>query len=868
MHSIAALAGLAVGWAAVASAAEPTQAPDVVQVLSTATAWRFHVTYRRPVVGTARRAELAPKPPLRPWQQGGARWVRWGEDLSPPLPHGDWTAVDYDDSGWPRSVGALFGGFGEGRYSEPALICVRARFGVTDPGAVEGMRLALQYRGGAVVYLNGTEIARKHLPAGPISLLSLAEDYPLAAYVAPDGKTVLQRLPYNPPAELLQRFRARIRELTIDVPTRTLRKGTNVLAVELHRTAIRADLPAPLRDPWDTVGLCDLKLSVDPAAARAVQPNTAPPAGLQVWTAEAMLPVGCPVDWGDPFEPLGPIRLLAPRNGVASGQVVVSAKVVLPKLAGQAMPVPFAGLSARVGQLTSDDGSAIRLREANIRYARLPPAEWPDRRHGGDRKKRRRWDFVPLERCPADGEAVQPIWLTVKVPANAHPGVYRGTLTIEGLADPAPVPVELTVYNWTIADPGRWKTCVNLLQSPQSVAGYYKVSLWSDEHFRLLESSLRYMGECGNDVLGVGAVARNVFGNDPLILFRKEDGRYVPDLKFLERYLTLYNRCAGRPQFLSIQVWSYGMYLRGAGRDGGKEEWRSKTMPIGELRGDEVVTVDAPIYGEPGTERQWRAAMDGVCAIVEKLGWGRECILLGTSGDCWVGPLTVAFFRKIAPYARWRAITHGSGVPKWGPTPADRTQPNGMLVGYLELARRISSRRHKSQEVPITCNSRDCTGTDPFQYRALPTVNVGAANFDGFCWKGLDYWTHEGPDGKKRSALNTYVHFGNMVGSTPRTITLPGASGAVATVQYEMLREGIQDCEALILIRDALADDRIRGKLGDELIQQAEEVLADLLALLEAGARYNPHGGGDVRHQVGRLYATAAKVTSAMLRPR
>jgi len=224
----------------------------------------------------------------------------------------------------------------------------------------------------------------------------------------------------------------------------------------------------------------------------------------------------------------------------------------------------------------------------------------------------------------------------------------------------------------------------------------------------------------------------------------------------------------------------------------------------------------------------------------------------------------VAFFRKIAPYARWRAITHGSGVPRWGPGEAERTQPNGMVVGYCELVRRITNFRHTAPAMPVTCSSRDCVRSDPFQFRSLPGVNVLSANFSGFCWKGMDYWTYLRPDGTRRSALNADVHFGNIVGGTPRAILQPGPDGAVATGQYEMLREGIQDCQAMLILRNALNDAGRRARLGDDLARRCRGALADVLALLETGHRYRPGGGGDVRRHVERLYAAAAAVTAAL----
>jgi hypothetical protein len=375
-----------------------------------------------------------------------------------------------------------------------------------------------------------------------------------------------------------------------------------------------------------------------------------------------------------------------------------------------------------------------------------------------------------------------------------------------------------------------------------------------------MEKSFHLMGESGNDVLGISAVGKNVFGNDPVIVFRRVGDRYEPVFRFLERYLRLYDRHAGEPRFLSLHVWSYGMYQRGRGRDGGKAEKRARVIPIVEIREDSLVPAEIPIFGEPGTEELWRKVMEGLRERVERLGWRKECILLGTSGDGWPSPRTIAFFRKIAPHARWRAITHGNGVPRWGMTAEERTQPNGMVVGYLERVRRIRYGGTHIPGVPVACNSRDMVKADPFQCRALPVVNVIGANYDGFCWKGLDYWTYRTPEGKMMSALNTYCRFGNIVGSTPRTLAAPGPEGAVATVQLENLRHGIQDCEAMFYLRGALEDGRLREKIGEDLARRCRGVINRMRVTLETGSRISPQGGADIRRLTGALYRVASEV--------
>ena len=398
---------------------------------------------------------------------------------------------------------------------------------------------------------------------------------------------------------------------------------------------------------------------------------------------------------------------------------------------------------------------------------------------------------------------------------------------------------------------------VNLLQSPESVAGYYNVPLWSDEHFKLMEKSLALMGAAGNNLLGINTIGKTVFGNDPQVVFRKVGDVYQPDFAYLDRYLELYNKYGGAPRFLAVQVWDYSMYRNGRTRDGGDKEWQADTINAIELRDGKLLPLQLPMHGKPGSEELWKLVMDGINTRVQKLGWKRTKILLGTGGDNWPGPDTVKLFQKVAPYAQWRVITHGGGCPKWGPTEQERTQPNGMVVGFLEMARRTGNLRNWTWEVPVSSNARDHVSANPYDFREMPLLHTERCNFNGFTWKGLDYWSYTAPGGTQRNALTGYLGFGNVVGGTPRAILAPGPDGAVSTVQFEMLREGGQDTAAMIYLHEVI-NDPAKAKLLGVRSTEINKILEDILDTVETGDRIR--GAGDYHAMSQRLYELAAEV--------
>lgn len=93
-----------------------------------------------------------------------------------------WTAAAYDDTSWasgPAELGygdnpATTVSFGPDPDNKHVTTWFRKSFTVADAAAVPALAMNLKRDDGAVVYLNGTEIARSNMPAGTINPSTLA----------------------------------------------------------------------------------------------------------------------------------------------------------------------------------------------------------------------------------------------------------------------------------------------------------------------------------------------------------------------------------------------------------------------------------------------------------------------------------------------------------------------------------------------------------------------------------------------------------------------------------------------------------------------------------------------------------------------
>jgi hypothetical protein len=832
--------GLALGLAATSEAAAAGQT-----VLETDSHWRAFVMCGDPQVPLALLREKDPK------ATAGRGFGVTRELHTPPAPAG-WAAPDFDDAYWRRYPGPFHGRV-NGWYHYRgirALLAVRGRFAVTDPSRVRRLALSLTYRGGVVVYLNGTEVARRDLPEGALTPQTEAAPYPKDAYVDPAGRIVYHR---TDKAAREAAERLRVRSLgPLVLRTEPLRKGVNVLAVEVHRSAFRPEALRWTRRTtlgWSHVGLHSIRLTVD--GEGAIVPNTSRPKGLQVWNQDihAVFDVAA---YGDPNEPLRPIRLAGARNGSYSGQVVVSADT------------PFERLAATMSDLTRADGdgriaaSAVQVRYPQLSALGITADYLPDRRSARSAPA-----FLPLTPTPPGKAAVQPVWITLHVPRDAPAGSYRGTLTVSVKGrSPVVVPVELEVAGWTLPDARGFGTFMGFYQSPESVAMQYKVPLWSERHWALLARSFQWAGYLGSNLLIVPLVCRTQFGNDECMVpwRRRADGTYAFDFTVFDRYLALAAKHC-RLDVISCQVWTpYGGGYHLPHRLPSKPTFVTVVDPKTGRR----EAMKLPAFGTEQSARLWKPYIDAVRARLREQGLEKSMVL-GIHSDSFMTAEVTQQFAQIAPGLPWHKGAHGRGGPRG----------RGFRYAYREYlyvpmtigppAARKSLGWNLPERVVISQRLYD-PWQPPMTIRTLPerALLLGERGAGRMC---LDYW----PVGPDRSN-DGRVLFNRWPDSSScqrrpfiRWLLLPGDDGAIGTIKVEALREGLQVAEVRIFLEKALQ----RGGLPAALAERVRDALDRQAALCRAvhcGGAYGVAEPVRVTRDVGwqglsaKLYQLAAEV--------
>ncbi|HOX08982.1 MAG TPA: DUF6067 family protein, partial [Planctomycetota bacterium] len=521
--------------------AAPAAAESGADVLNMTSYWRWHTGMKPPEYSEG--GKLVPLKPPSVW--GIANVDR----LDSPVPPDDWAGADFDDSSWPRSRLEWCRRPAFSRYST-SRVFFRGKFAVTDPEGAK-LKLSFTYVGGVVVYVNGQELCRASLPSGKLEADAPAEVYPDDAFVGKNGKPIpsadrVKKASGEDKAALEAGIAKRTRTLApVEIPAKLLRKGTNVLAIEVRRAPYHpssltwfAKSGTELGAGWITAGIDGVRLSAGGAGA---VPNTSRPAGLQLWNQDRCDRVAL-ADYGDPNERLQPVRIFGARNGHFCGQLALGSTealtgigVTATALKGAKGEIPAANVAALFGVSNGMRGGPWFLN-----LAAKPPAQVAaDKSFGG---------------------AVQEILLRVRIPKDAAAGAYKGTVTVSASGKQFEVPLEVNVSDWTLPDPTDYRTYVGIYQSPISVAMQYSVQPWSDEHWKLMEKSFELLGRIGNKMINVSVVDETQFGEPEGMInwVKKADGTYDYDFAIFDRYLALATKHCGKLDYVCFQVWHAG----------------------------------------------------------------------------------------------------------------------------------------------------------------------------------------------------------------------------------------------------------------------------------------------------------------------
>lgn len=504
------------------------------------------------------------------------------------------------------------------------------------------------------------------------------------------------------------------------------------------------------------------------ASVHAVAANAAGP--LHVWAVDPHEKI---FRDAKPPENAGPVTLRAARNEYEPGQFVVRSAAPLRQARVELSPLRHSGTSATIPpenvawnfvgfiplKKNTRGSGAIQVRPA--------PCDIPD-------------PLLEDRVMDLAADAAQPVWLTVRVPKDAAPGVYRGEATVVSGDVRATVPLELTVDGFTLPDE-RHLLVTNWFNL-DNIAKAHHAEKWSDVFWTVLERYARDMAAHRQNVILVPWTLVEVA--------READGKLSFDYHRFDRFVELFQR-AGAADRLEIGHVGHG-----------KKGWGSEFVLAS------VCVTDRPSGKQAtlGAEEGLRPLLADLQRHLDERKW-LDKAMIHVADEPIIDNLpswrvAADFVRRAAPRLRRieaiETIDCTGSLEVWVPQ-----------LGHFDRWRTAFEARRGDGEFwyYICCNPYG--SVYPNRFLDLPSSRVRVLhwiNFSeqlaGYLHWGLNFWGAE-PFGTPSDRLppgDTHVLY-------------PGKQGPLDSIRWEIQRESIEDFEYLWLLTAKTAE--VKKRLGE-----------------------------------------------------
>ncbi|GAB3514996.1 DUF4091 domain-containing protein [Emticicia fontis] len=380
---------------------------------------------------------------------------------------------------------------------------------------------------------------------------------------------------------------------------------------------------------------------------------------------------------------------------------------------------------------------------------------------------------VDIKSMQVQKNTTQPVWVSVKVPANTAPGIYSGTITLNANKKHS-LKVALTVVDKTLPPPAEWTYRLDFWQHPFAIARVHKLEPWSDAHFAMMRKYYTMLADAGQKIVTTSIVnepwGHQTYDDFPSLIkwTKKKDGSWTYDYSLFDKYVAFVMSCG-----INKQINCYSMV-----------PWKIAFTYNDEAAGKEAVFTQA--IGTPAYNEFWATMLTDFTRHLKDKGW--------------FGITTIAMDERPMPAMQAVIKLLKTIDPNWKVSLAGdyHAEIENDIYDYCVASRwkypeDVLQKRKQQNKLSTwyTC----CAEKYPNAFTFSPP--------DEMVWMGW-YTAATGMDGYLRWAYNSWPKSpstDSRFTAWPAGDTYQVYPGALSSVRFEKIIEGIQDFEKIRLLR-------------------------------------------------------------------
>ena len=369
---------------------------------------------------------------------------------------------------------------------------------------------------------------------------------------------------------------------------------------------------------------------------------------------------------------------------------------------------------------------------------------------------------------------VQPIWISIQVPANATAGLYTGTVTVKADKNYT-LNLSVKVVNKVLPPPAQWTFNLDLWQHPAAIARVHNVPLWSSAHYARMKPYYTMLAAAGQKNITASIVDEpwnhQTYDDYPGLIkwTKKRDGNWQYDYTLFDKYISFVMDCG-----INRRINCYSMV-----------PWKIAFPYYDEALGKETVFTGK--IGSPEYNAFWKPMLTDFTRHLKAKGWfGITAIAM----DERPMPAMQAVIKLLKEVDKdWKIALAGDYHPEieaeiYDYCIASRWQFPNTTLTQRQQAGKLSTW--------YTC----CTEVYPNGFTFSPPAE--------HVWLGW-YTAAKNMDGYLRWAYNSWPKTplqDSRFTAWPAGDTYQVYPGPLSSIRFEKLVEGIQDFEKIRILKE------------------------------------------------------------------